>query len=154
MIYFEGGDKAKNLQELLELGFSYYAAYCAPGMYKFKHTFLDKECTRHDCWYARRSFGDLLEITQTYFPETTEEDLAYSLIYKLKDSYARLCHEINKVVFYKLTSLTGWHGIANVDGDAPYKLDGTGISFNHIKQLADSVQNRIESAGRRSRASF
>lgn len=69
--------------------------------YKFHRTYKDKECTIEECHPARRSFEDLLKICKTYFPNTTEVELALTLE-KLridKKISCLYCNTINKLVF-------------------------------------------------------
>jgi len=133
MIYFKGGDKAKNLKELLNLGFSCFAGYgCRPDFAKFTTTYYDKGCTGiYQSTVARRSFQDLLEIAKTYFPKTTEEQLAYHLFFRIKNIHVRYCCTINRVVFYIKSSSSIWE-----DDEPMWKEDPTGISFDKVKQLA------------------
>lgn len=83
-----------NIEDLLSYGFTNY---------QFAPTFYDKECTLLQCRSANRSFEDLLEICKTYFPNTTEVDLAKTLfnLNKKIRLHSLFCIDINKVVFYK-----------------------------------------------------
>lgn len=88
MIYFKGADTAHNIKELLENGF-----------YKntlFQATYKDPEYRILQCKVARRSFPDLLEICRTYFPKTTESDLARLLSIDYNSFY---CKDIGRLVF-------------------------------------------------------
>lgn len=88
-IYFKDGYKAKSLKELLTLLY--------PGTY-VKMTFLDPECTEYQCHgSARRSFEDLLAISNTYF-ETSEKELMKVLL-DLNFNFYK-CEEIKKIVFH------------------------------------------------------
>lgn len=91
MIYFKYAEKAKNLEQLLEIGFT--AAY---GM--FQPTYEDKEFTKTQCKSARRSFNDLLRIAKTYFPKTTQKELATILVNKYASFY---CAGMQLVIFLK-----------------------------------------------------
>lgn len=64
----------------------------------FKETYFDKECTKRQCHCARRSFYDLLDICKTYFPKTTEEELAHLLVNE-ENLCSFYCSDIQKVVF-------------------------------------------------------
>ena len=88
MIYFKNADKAKDLEELLKLGFDQNSF--------FSRTYLDKEFTELQCKPARRGFSDLLQISQTYFPETIENDLAKILVEKYNSF---ICQNHNLLVF-------------------------------------------------------
>lgn len=72
---------------------------CYPS-FRFVETYCDEACTELQCREAYRSFEDLLEISRTYFPGTTEEQLAKVLFeLNLVGLEASYCHEIQKVVF-------------------------------------------------------
>lgn len=95
-IYFEQKPgKRRGIKSLLKMGFS--------GQSSFNRTFKDPECTKLEFRRARRSFGDLLLICKTYFPNTTEEKLAKTLLELNKEIGVRAsyCYTINKVVFLK-----------------------------------------------------
>lgn len=68
----------------------------------FQNTFYDKECIRQQCHSGRRSFGDLLIISQTYYEDTTEEDLAEIIFDLICEGflYITYCTGINKNVCY------------------------------------------------------
>lgn len=99
MIYFKEAIGAYNLKDLLKRGFS-----CRRGegeWYSFVKTYSNPQLTREECHEARRSFDDLLEISRTYFPDTTEEELAKTL-YELHGEinlYFFFCSDIHKQVF-------------------------------------------------------
>lgn len=96
-IYFKKNKEFDDIEELLEYGYKGYNS-------SFKPTYIKTEKTTfQECHPARRSFGDLLIICRTYFPETTEKQLAKT-IFKLNKKIglrASYCSTINKVVFLK-----------------------------------------------------
>lgn len=110
-----------NIDELLIYG------YNNGFVYRFVETYADIECKQRECHSARRSFEDLLEICQTYFPETTERDLAKSL-YKLSHTENALslkpgchirimyCSTIEKMVF--TTDDKTWEYYCDERGDS------------------------------------
>lgn len=52
-----------------------------PYQIKFVETFLDKECKGQQTGYGRlRSFDDVLEIVQTYFPKCSVEQLFHEIL--------------------------------------------------------------------------
>jgi hypothetical protein len=99
-LYFENGDKATSLIELLTLGFSYGDVYFVP-------TYLDKQLTYPEYKFhaKRRSFEDLLVIANTYFPNTSEEDLMKALMEYGIHYY--FCSNIKKIVFHKVQAFLG-----------------------------------------------
>lgn len=96
-IYFkitnEELEKIKDIKDLI-----LYHKSLSPIGY-FNTTYFDKECTKQQCHSARRSFYDLLDICKTYFPKTTEEELAHFLVNEQNIS-CFYCRDIQKVVFY------------------------------------------------------
>ena len=93
-LYIKFGNDYQNLENLILQGFSgHYAGY-------FQFTYLDHECTKEEDRQRRRSFDDLLVIARTYFPETTEEELAQVLT-KTPRMRALFCRDIQKVVFVR-----------------------------------------------------
>mgnify|MGYP006274754327 CR=1 FL=1 len=75
---------------------------------KFCKTFHDEELTQEECHVARRSFKALVEIAQTYFPNTTEKEVAAFLVKAGKDQDFRMstlyCPDIKKWVFCRYPS--------------------------------------------------
>lgn len=71
---------------------------------KFALTYSDKECKTLQCKKANRSFSDLLDIAQTYFPGTTEKEL-WETMKSLNNDEDLLdcvfCYDVWKIVFYK-----------------------------------------------------
>lgn len=100
----------------------------------FVETYKDEECTDTQCGRARRSFEDLLEISRTYFPETTEIELAKTL-QELGNKYnliATFCGDINKIVFWRWDTVKSYkndlfHFIEdskrNTKGNSPYSAN-------------------------------
>jgi len=138
-IYFIGGSSpdVTNIEELIAKGFK----ESGQG-YNFAETFINAECTEVECKPARRSFLALVEICQTYFPETTQEDVAkvlVELIQGKENSFLAcgFCGNINKVVFCRQYSefikpgISSW-GMTN----ASSREGQDGISFNQILKLA------------------
>jgi len=83
----------------------------------FEETFLDPECTQREFRRARRSFEDLLIISRTLYPKTSEKALA-RMIFKLaknKGLYAYPCGSANRIVFKKSSDRTLWQHINNMD---------------------------------------
>jgi hypothetical protein len=70
---------------------------------KFCETFHDPELTQEECHKARRSFKALVEIAQTYYPNTSEKEVAALLVKAGKDQSFRMstlyCPDIKKWVF-------------------------------------------------------
>ena len=101
MIYVKPENVKETLEEFLKHNFSINN----PNSFdrgKFSITYKDAECTIRECHSARRSFEDLLEISQTYFPETPEAELAkILLVLKTSDFNMRClyCINIHKWVF-------------------------------------------------------
>jgi hypothetical protein len=133
-IYFLEGEKAENTKELLINGYGIY--------YKFQPTFFDPECTKQQCDYARRSFGDLLNICTTYFPETTEMDLMRVLIDLFKSQKIRglYCNDIGKPVFIKDTYFSNdFIDITLLDKYPDTELAGYLYSTEYLNTLKDIV---------------
>ncbi|MFA9239460.1 MAG: hypothetical protein ACEQSQ_06165 [Candidatus Paceibacteria bacterium] len=94
MIYLKLKNKPKSVKELIKIGFTKNSGL-------FVVTYADPECTIQECRAANRSFEDLLEISKTYFPRTTEKKLAKTL-FKLNKEInltASYCCTIDKIVF-------------------------------------------------------
>ena len=75
MRFIKNGEKASNVHELLLM----FLNPEEDNIY-FKPTYTNKECTLLDCNAKRRSFEDILDVVQTYFPNKTEEDLNQALL--------------------------------------------------------------------------
>ena len=142
-IYFRGGNSPEitNIVELLEHGF---LGHIEKESYQFKETYHDEELEETECNPARRSFSALVEICQTYFPETTEKDVAKVVIDFIRGGTSSFlccgfCSTINKVVFcrqhsdYNLPNISSW-GNSNPKS----KIGDDGISFNYILELANN----------------
>lgn len=129
-IYFkQKPGKRRGIKSLLKMGFE--------NPYSFKRTFKDPEYTKLEFRSARRSFGDLLLICKTYFPNTTEEKLAKTLLELHKEIGVRAsyCTTINKVVFFKDPAKVSFgYGVNGLQK----RLKGEGThSFNEILKLAN-----------------
>jgi hypothetical protein len=123
-IYFPQGDTATTLKELLTIGFS--------KSHAFVETYFDEEFTLEQCHSARRSFGDLLLIAQTYFPDTTPEKLAYELM-----SYMCFyCPTIKKLVFLNEPKI-GFNARCSTIYKETYK-DSDNLCYNDILNLANN----------------
>lgn len=128
MIYFKNGESAFNLTGLLNLLYnSHYLGYA-------HKTYSDKELTILQCKEARRSFYDLLEIVQTYFPQTTKEELAYRLLHMTGWS-CFYCDNIKKLVFVMDNDRFAARMGSKYDVDY---VDSTGICFNDIKKWSEN----------------
>lgn len=130
-IYFKTRKKIKNLEELIKNGYTNYSKKT------FRTTYKNSKLTTQECHSARRSFEDLLKISRTYFPETTEKELA-KLLFKLNEDInltCSYCNTINKLVFYKSYHYA-WQNI-NIHTTGYEDKKGKGkYSFNMIKELA------------------
>jgi hypothetical protein len=90
-IYFKRGKESQNLDDLLSLLFN-------SNGYS-RETYYDEEFTSIQCYAgSRRSFEDLLCIANTYYPETTEEQLMQAIVNV--DLAYYYCSDINKIVFH------------------------------------------------------
>lgn len=136
MIYFQGAHKAKNIEELIRLGFKESGSLCS-----FSETYSDDEFTVLECKKAFRSFNALLEICQTYFPNTTAKELA-KLLFDTKDlAFAMFCSTIHEVVFTKFEIDDDDEDSDNMfyrlEQNANYDTKGiSGISFKDIYKLS------------------
>lgn len=72
-------------------------------IHKMPATYYDEECSKLQCSNRRaRSFADMLELTQTYFPECTKEHLSFILRNLIDSKVIRSlhCSHIGKIVFF------------------------------------------------------
>lgn len=99
-IYIQNFRNEENIYDFLNNNFS---VPFHNTQHKFVMTYKDEYCSIMDCHEARRSFEDLLEICQTYYPETTEEELAKTLfeLHKKDNLQCLFCPDILKIVFIK-----------------------------------------------------
>ena len=122
MIYFNVKlEETDTIYELLKKGFeSNYGMFLTTYTEKPQEVPHDEinrdEFEDDDCYYdkivqcrpANRSFLDLVEICQTYFPETTENEVKKALIRACEDEnfklYTIFCDDIEEWVFFKATS--------------------------------------------------
>lgn len=134
-IYFDGGNKHKDLLSLLNDG------YTGQSYSLFKRTFSNAELTTEQCHIARRSFGDLLLIARTYFPETSEGELAYLLLYKVNKMSCFICPNIDKIVFISDRPSKKDNDLCNFEViNFGVTRDTKGVdelSFRNLKQMAD-----------------
>ncbi|MFA9239461.1 MAG: hypothetical protein ACEQSQ_06170 [Candidatus Paceibacteria bacterium] len=132
-IYFKTGKvKIRDIKHLLKIGYSSRSGV------EFKKTYRDPECTILECHSARRSFGDLVLICKTYFPETTEKEVAKTL-FELNNEIgvrASYCHTINKLVFLKSVYDKGQGLDCNLKYSYFNKKGCGNYSYNNIKKLA------------------
>lgn len=70
-------EEPRDLEDLImKLYINKYDTYA-----KSDYTYMDKECSKYQCEAGRyRSFDDLLELAQTYFPEVTPAELMHTLL--------------------------------------------------------------------------
>lgn len=137
MIYFQGGEEARSLKELIMMG------YRNPNGY-FAKTYSDEECIQPQCHSGRRSFLDLYECAVTYFPNTTREELAYILFHECPQMRTLYCNTINKLVFVRDNSgrdmwFQGMTLSGGISAD-PETKDSTGMSYNIIQQYANNYR--------------
>ena len=129
-LYYKGAEDAKTLKSLIKNAFLHGSG--------FPQTFTNKKYEGNQCRAgANRSFGDLFRLSRTYFPKTTQEELA-KLIFELGREiklYAQFCHTVNKVVFRKSYTYQNISLEQYIDG---YKdrVGADKYSFNMIKKLA------------------
>ena len=86
-IYLKLTEQPETIEELLKALFS-VAANHNDRLLNIE-TYYDKECTKIQCIRAKfRSFEDIFDIVNTYFPNTSEEDVMKSLLFlKLKSRF-------------------------------------------------------------------
>jgi hypothetical protein len=94
-LYFRNGKSASSLKELIDL---LYREDNGIRQVTARTTYCDEKCEVAECYSARRSFEDLLAISRTYFPETTEVELMKVL--KELDMSFWYCSDIKKLVFF------------------------------------------------------
>lgn len=124
MIYFKNAENAKTVNQLLKLGYNHGQL--------FTKTFDDPEFKNLQCDNARRSFYDLLEICQTYFPKTKKERLAKILTKKYFSFY---CKSTDLLVFM-LYIRPGFEDLMGAIYTADFK-DQTGLSYNKVLKFLD-----------------
>lgn len=118
MIYLKEPN-TNSLKDLISKGF------CKIGG-RFVETYHDEDCNIRQCREANRSFEDLLEISQTYFPETTPKILIDTLqeIHNTEGGLVCMfCSDIDKPVFYKYSntySLFYYVSDGSKKGNSPY----------------------------------
>ncbi len=78
MIYLKLQRKPKTISELFDRLFSYWDR----NQYKSCQTYKDAEATKVECLGNKyRSVDDIVEIVQTYFPESTEQEIFWELLH-------------------------------------------------------------------------
>lgn len=86
MAIYVNFEKTETLKEFLKKLFSFFSV--GLGAITTDRTYLDKELTVIQCYAnRRRSFDDLLEIVNTYFPEVTPKELIHELIVFVPENY-------------------------------------------------------------------
>ena len=130
MIYFVDGDECKTVEELIAVGFS-------KDSIRFVKTYSDKECTHTQCMMARRSFPDLVEIVQTYFPDASPNKVAHVLLNN-PDLAAAFCPNIQRFVFMKYKHY-GYRDVYDGKVDENH-VDSSGISYINIVKLAKEYE--------------
>lgn len=97
-LYFE---QSKNCETLKDLLIDFYSKYSHDNYNRKGYsriTYLDVGLTEVESFARRRSFEDLLVLSKTYFPDTTEEILMQTL-YDIDISFY-FCAGIKKIVFH------------------------------------------------------
>lgn len=87
-------EQQESLYEFLKIFFKFERYHCHP-------TYYDKDFRFEQCRPARRSFEDLLALSKTYYPNTTEKELI-EILHKLNEDdqvVASFCGDIEKLVF-------------------------------------------------------
>ncbi len=78
MIYIKTEKEPENFKELLLMFFS---LELTSDRISTVTSYFDKECTKEQCQENKmRSFDDILELAQTYFPEITPKEVFHELI--------------------------------------------------------------------------
>lgn len=148
-LYIVDGDKAQNIKELLSKFFSLAATSGCVS------TYYNKECTKlHTGAGRNRSFGDIFGVAKTYFPNITDEEVAYTLLnldsnnFKRKKSYLcwLYCSDINKGVFllgdYDNYS-TQFFNCQTYHKHQQDNVGEDGYSFNDIVSLANTYKKNL-----------
>lgn len=139
-IYFDTkGQIFDNVEQLLNFG--YYNGF-------FPVTYKDPEFTEVEFRSARRSLSDLILIAKTYFPETTPEQVAYILYYKIEGLRCFFCPTAGKVVFVKgyITKYksSGHATYERAVGGPSDRVGSDGYSYDIIKQMAIKYKKENE----------
>lgn len=136
-IYIEHNN-VNTLEEFILDIFNYYSMY---DLYKCAKTYNDPEFKDVECQPARRSFEDILDIVNTNFKETTEEELAKCLYeLNLKNIiFSIYCNDIHKIVFYRYKSRVGESNYKLVGGNSicSIGLDNSGQGKYTLRQILD-----------------
>lgn len=108
---------------------------------KFVETFYDKECTKLQCKIARRSFDDLLVISQTLYPKASPASVA-KIIFKLhRNDGLRciFCQKTGKIVFKIDTKVT-----TTLKGNmAPPLFESNGSSKYSLKNIYELAKEDL-----------
>lgn len=80
--------KPRTINEFLIL---FYTRREGSGQAYAAYTYYDKNCHREQCNKIRRSFDDLLELVQTYYPSTTPKILISRLLKLKLNNYKYIC---------------------------------------------------------------
>ena len=90
MAIYVNFEKPETINEFLIKFYNQRSGY-GDNMLYAAITYVDKECTQRQCDKSARSFDELLEILQTYYPSTTPEICMFHLLtVKLKNSNGRI----------------------------------------------------------------
>lgn len=125
MIYLKLKKQPTTIAELMTALFSFSTV----GILKSVATYIDKECTRLDCNEDKyRSVDDLVEIVQTYFPNSTEEEILKQLL-ELKIHRGRVCYRLNMINCYNIVKPT----ICFIESRTINTSDSRGVNLHNSK---------------------
>lgn len=124
MNYIKNPDTTSPLQ-LLTKFFSTYSL----------NTYSTPSLSVGNCYAIRRSFSDICDIVNTYFPKTSREDVAKIMVelWKNKIITGWYCTDINKWVYFK------YEGVQTYDEDCRDE-EGNDISYNDMLKLAEKLK--------------
>lgn len=97
------------------------------------YTYNRPEPTIANCYASRRSFGDICDIVNTYFPGTSEKVVAKIMVELLDDDVITgwYCLDVNKWVYFS------YDGVKTYDEDYRDE-EGNDISYNDMLKLAEN----------------
>lgn len=102
-------NKFENVKELVDCFFS---IKLAPATYY-------KNGNLHTRSGASRSFGDVLRVCLTYFPETTPEEVAFHFLNR-KEYYGHFCNDVKKPVYHYYVYEGGFNDNTKLKGVSQY----------------------------------
>ena len=74
------------------------------SFYTYKTTYYDEECLNVQCRKStRRSFNDLIDLCQTYFPNISNDEVLESMLDADINNFY-YCEDIKKIVFHNVPS--------------------------------------------------